>query len=54
MPSSLFEARRLVITQEQFLRITRRLQIVDDATSVYALMVESLPFETGVTDSGVP
>jgi error-prone DNA polymerase len=44
VPSPLFEARRLVITQEPFLRIIGRLQIVDDVTSVYALQVEPLLF----------
>ncbi|QIF04215.1 error-prone DNA polymerase [Roseimicrobium sp. ORNL1] len=46
VPSPLFEARRLVITQEPFLRIIGRLQIVDDVTSVYALKVEPLIFPT--------
>ncbi|HSI64390.1 MAG TPA: OB-fold nucleic acid binding domain-containing protein, partial [Candidatus Saccharimonadia bacterium] len=46
VPSSLFEARRLVITQESYLRIIGRLQIVDDVTSVYALKVEALLFPT--------
>ena len=46
VPSTLFEAQRLVITQELFLRITGRLQIVDNVTSIYALKVEGLPFPT--------
>ncbi|RBP45007.1 DnaE-like error-prone DNA polymerase [Roseimicrobium gellanilyticum] len=46
VPSPLFEARRLVITQEPYLRIIGRLQIVDDVTSVYALQVEPLVFPT--------
>ena len=46
VPSTLFEAQRLVITQETYLRIIGRLQIVDNVTSVYALKVEALLFHT--------
>jgi error-prone DNA polymerase len=42
VPSSLFEARRLVITQESFLQIRGRLQIVEGVTTVYALAVDAL------------
>ena len=42
VPSTLFEARRLVITQEPFLQIRGRLQIVDDVTTVYAQKVDAL------------
>jgi error-prone DNA polymerase len=42
VPSPLFEERRLVITQEPFLQINGRLQIVDDVTTVYALQVDAL------------
>ncbi len=45
VPSTLFEAQRLVIIQEPFLRIKGRLQIVDDVTTVFALGVEPLPYE---------
>jgi error-prone DNA polymerase len=45
VPSTLFEIQRLVITQEPFLRIRGRLQVVDDVISVYALEVEPLPYE---------
>ena len=48
VPSTLFEARRLVITQEPFLRITGRLQIVDGVTTIYALTIEALPFHAQV------
>ncbi len=46
VPSTLFEARRLVITQEPFLQIQGRMQYVDDVISVYALQIEALRFET--------
>jgi len=46
VPSSLFEARRLVITQESFLRIRGRLQIADNVTTVLALAIEHLPSTT--------
>ncbi|TLD69422.1 DNA polymerase III subunit alpha [Phragmitibacter flavus] len=49
VPSALFEAQRLVINQESFLKIQGRLQIVDEVTSVYALRVEALVFESEVT-----
>lgn len=45
VPSTAFEANRLVITQEPFLRIHGRLQKVDGVISVYALKVEALPFQ---------
>lgn len=45
VPSSLFEKERLVITQEPFLKIKGRLQIVDNVISVYALKIEPLPYE---------
>jgi error-prone DNA polymerase len=45
VPSTTFEANRLVITQEPFLKIHGRLQKVDDVISVYALRVEALPFQ---------
>jgi error-prone DNA polymerase len=50
VPSTLFEARRLVITQESFLRIRGRLQIADRVTTVLALDVARLSAEaqTGV------
>lgn len=43
VPSTLFEARRLVITQESFLRIRGRLQIADNVTTVLALAIDRLP-----------
>ena len=46
--SNLFEARRLVITQESFLRIKGTLQKVDGVISVYAQQVEGLPYETAL------
>jgi error-prone DNA polymerase len=46
VPSATFEANRLVVTQEPFLQIHGRLQIVDHVTSVYALKIEALHFET--------
>ena len=45
VPSTLFEARRLVITQESFLRIRGRLQIADGVTTVLALAVDRLSSE---------
>ncbi len=45
---NLFEARRLVITQESFLRIKGTLQKVDGVISVYAQQVEGLPYETAL------
>jgi error-prone DNA polymerase len=48
VPSPLFEARRLVITQEPFLCIKGRLQIVDGVTTVYALAIEAQPFGADV------
>ena len=42
VPSSLFETRRLVITQETFLQISGRVQIADGVTTVYAQKVEAL------------
>ena len=45
VPSATFEASRLAITQEPFLRIHGRLQKVDGVTSVYALRIEALHFE---------
>lgn len=50
VPSTLFEAQRLVITQEAFLQITGRLQIVENVISVYALKIETLRYETEVGD----
>ena len=44
VPSKTFEAFRLVITQEPFLKIHGTLQIVDGVTSVYTQRVEALPF----------
>ncbi|MBL9145922.1 MAG: error-prone DNA polymerase [Verrucomicrobiaceae bacterium] len=49
VPSALFEARRLVITQERFLQITGRLQNVDNVISVYSLKVEPLHFEAAIS-----
>jgi error-prone DNA polymerase len=46
--SNLFEAQRLVITQESFLRIRGTLQKVDGVISVYAQQVEGLPYETAL------
>ncbi|WP_038167340.1 error-prone DNA polymerase, partial [Verrucomicrobium sp. BvORR106] len=46
VPSATFEANRLVITQEPFLQIHGRLQIVDNVTSVYALKIEALHLGT--------
>ena len=43
--SNLFETCRLVITQEPFLQIHGRLQLVDNVISVYALKVEALRFD---------
>lgn len=43
--SDAFEANRLVITQEPFLKIHGRLQKVDNVISVYALKIEALHFE---------
>ncbi|WP_395741761.1 DNA polymerase III subunit alpha [Prosthecobacter sp.] len=43
VPSELFEARRLVITQESFLLIRGRLQIEDGVTTVLALAIDRLP-----------
>ena len=45
VPSTLFEAQRLVITQESFLRIRGRLQIADGVTTVLALDVARLSSE---------
>ncbi|WP_009959310.1 DNA polymerase III subunit alpha [Verrucomicrobium spinosum] len=45
VPSAAFEANRLVITQEPFLQIHGRLQIVDNVISIYALKIEALHFE---------
>jgi error-prone DNA polymerase len=43
--SDVFEANRLVITQEPFLRIQGRLQNVEGVISVYAMRIEGLHFE---------
>jgi error-prone DNA polymerase len=48
VPSTLFEKRRLVITQEPFLEIHGRLQIVDDVITVCAAAVTSLAFEASI------
>lgn len=48
VPSALFEARRLVITQERFLQIHGHLQNVDNVVSVYSLKVEPLRFEAAI------
>lgn len=45
VPSATFEANRLVITQEPFLRIHGRLQKVDGVASVHALRIEALRFD---------
>jgi error-prone DNA polymerase len=45
VPSATFEANRLTITQEPFLKIHGRLQKVDGVISVYALKIEALHFE---------
>ncbi len=42
VPSSLFEAQRLVITQEVFLKISGRVQIVDNVATVYAMKVTAM------------
>lgn len=49
--SDLFEKRRLTITQEPFLKIRGRLQIVDDVITIYAFAVEALRFETDLAAS---
>jgi error-prone DNA polymerase len=46
--STLFEKQRLVVTQERFLQIKGRLQIVDQVISVYAQKIEPFPFEMTV------
>lgn len=46
--SKLFEAQRLVITQEPFLQIHGRLQNVENVISVYAIHVEALRFEAAL------
>jgi error-prone DNA polymerase len=48
VPSPLFERQRLVITQEPFLQIHGRLQVIDDVITVYAFSAESLIFEAAV------
>ncbi|HYF37757.1 MAG TPA: OB-fold nucleic acid binding domain-containing protein, partial [Prosthecobacter sp.] len=48
VPSPLFEKQRLVITQESFLEIRGRLQIVDDVVTVYAFAAKPLVFETSI------
>lgn len=45
VPSPLFEARRLVVTQEPYLEISGRLQIVDNVVTVYALRIEAFVTE---------
>ncbi len=44
VPSATFEKYRLTITQEPFLIIYGRLQIVDGVTSIYTWHVEALPY----------
>ena len=51
IPAATFEKYRLVITQEKFLIISGRLQIMDAVTSVYALHAEPLPSVKTVTGS---
>jgi error-prone DNA polymerase len=51
VPSPLFEKQRLVITQESFLEIRGRLQIVDDVITVYAQHVAPLLFETSIAST---
>ncbi len=48
VPSALFEEKRLVITQEPFLKITGRLQNQEGVISVYAQKVEGLIYDTEV------
>ncbi len=48
VPSALFETSRLVITQEKFLHFRGRVQNVDNVVSVYALVVNRLPYEVAV------
>ncbi|WP_395750003.1 DNA polymerase III subunit alpha [Prosthecobacter sp.] len=51
VPSTLFEAQRLIITEEPFLRIKGRLQIADGVTTVLALRIERL---ATAAQNGVP
>ena len=51
VPSALFETDRLVITQERFLHFRGRVQNVDNAVSVFALVVKALPYEVAVRAS---
>ncbi|MDB6074516.1 MAG: polymerase alpha subunit, partial [Verrucomicrobiaceae bacterium] len=46
--SKLFEANRLVITQEPFLQIHGRMQIQEDVISIYALKIEALRFDAAL------
>jgi error-prone DNA polymerase len=46
--SDIFEANRLVITQEPFLRIHGQLQNVENVISVYAQRIEALHFESAL------
>ncbi|MDB6139549.1 MAG: dnaE [Verrucomicrobiaceae bacterium] len=46
--SKLFEAQRLVITQEPFLQIHGRLQLLDNVISLYAIKIEALHFDAAL------
>lgn len=46
--SKLFEASRLVITQEPFLQIEGRLQLVENVISIYAQKIEALRFDASL------
>jgi error-prone DNA polymerase len=48
VPSTLFEAQRMVITQERFLQIKGRLQNMDNVISVYSLKIEALRFDAAI------
>jgi error-prone DNA polymerase len=48
VPSKLFEAQRLVITQEPFLQIHGRLQVQENVISIYALKIEALHFDAAL------
>ncbi|MDZ4289626.1 MAG: error-prone DNA polymerase, partial [Prosthecobacter sp.] len=51
IPSTLFEKQRLVITQESFLKIRGRLQIVDNVVTVYAVSAAALLFDTDIAST---
>lgn len=49
VPSAIFEARRLTITQEPFLLVHGRLQCIEGVTSVFAEQIEALRFGTALS-----